>query len=166
MAEALRTLVKNQYEEEVAGETELLIMYAARAQLLHNVIRPNLAANKWVLGDRHDMSSQAYQGGGRGLSQATLDSLSDIVLQGLKPDLTLYLDISPEVGLSRARGRGELDRIELEAIEFFEKTRARYLALAESDENCVVINAEQSMDRVHADILVALENFYQQVNLL
>jgi len=165
MAEALRTLVKNQYEEEVAGETELLIMYAARAQLLHNVIRPSLAANKWVLGDRHDMSSQAYQGGGRGLSQATLNSLSDIVLQGLKPDLTLYLDISPEVGLSRARGRGELDRIELETIEFFEKTRARYLALAESDENCVVINAEQAMDKVHADILAALENFYQQVNL-
>ncbi|MEL7478188.1 MAG: dTMP kinase, partial [Pseudomonadota bacterium] len=102
---------------------------------------------------------------GRGLSQATLNTLSDIVLQGLKPDLTLYLDISPEVGLSRARGRGELDRIELEAIEFFEKTRARYLALAESDGNCVVINAEQAIDKVHADILAALESFYQQVNL-
>lgn len=163
LAESLRTLIKQQHEEQVASETELLIMYAARAQLLHNVITPALNAGKWVLGDRHDMSSQAYQGGGRGLSESTLGALSEIVLNGLKPDLTLYLDISPEVGLQRARGRGELDRIELEAIGFFERTREKYLALAHTDPNCVVINAEQDMAAVHKDILVALERFYEQV---
>jgi len=163
MAESLRTLIKGQYEESVASETELLIMYAARAQLLHNVIRPNLERDVWVLGDRHDMSSQAYQGGGRGLSEEILNSLSSIVLKGLKPDLTLYLDISPEIGLERARGRGELDRIESEAISFFEKTRQKYLALAQADDNCIVINAEQHLEKVHADIYAALTEFYSQV---
>ncbi|BBN81889.1 thymidylate kinase [Pseudoalteromonas sp. A25] len=164
LAESLRSLIKQQHEELVASETELLLMYAARAQLLHNVIRPALTQGKWVLGDRHDMSSQAYQGGGRGLPADTLKALSNIVLQGLKPDLTIYLDIPPSVGLARAKGRGELDRIELEALSFFERTRARYLQLAQADEQCVVINADQTIEKVHADILVALEQFYKRVN--
>ena len=119
LAESLRTLVKAEHEEEIAFETELLIMYAARSQLMHNVINPALEQGKWILADRHDLSSQAYQGGGRGISSNTLASLSSMVLKGLKPDLTIYLDIDPVIGLERAKGRGELDRIEQEAIEFF-----------------------------------------------
>ncbi|NOU49451.1 dTMP kinase [Pseudoalteromonas sp. JBTF-M23] len=164
LAEQLRNLIKQQHEERVASETELLLMYAARAQLLHNVIRPALKQGKWVLGDRHDMSSQAYQGGGRGLAPDTLNALSKIVLHGLRPDLTLYLDIPPAIGLERAKGRGELDRIELETLSFFERTRARYLQLAQQDECCVVINADQPIEKVHADILVALEQFYFRVS--
>ncbi|OHU87877.1 MULTISPECIES: dTMP kinase [Pseudoalteromonas] len=163
LAESLRDLIKQQHVEKVAAESELLMMYAARAQLLHNVIRPALDKGQWVLADRHDMSSQAYQGGGRGLPISTLSSLADIVLKGLKPNLTLYLDIPPQVGLARAKGRGELDRIELEALSFFERTRARYLQLAEEDEHCVTINANQSIEQVHADIIRALEQFFQQV---
>jgi dTMP kinase len=163
LAESLRTLIKQQHQEKVASETELLLMYAARCQLLHNVIKPALANGQWVLADRHDMSSQAYQGGGRELSASTLSALSQIVLDGLKPDLTLYLDIPPEIGLARAKGRGELDRIELEALSFFERTRARYLELARADENCVIINADQTLEEVHRDIIAALNQFYTRV---
>ncbi|CAM3653799.1 MULTISPECIES: dTMP kinase [Pseudoalteromonas] len=159
IAEALRTIVKDNHDEEIASETELLLMYAARSQLLHNVIRPALAKGQWVLGDRHDLSSQAYQGGGREIATSTLASLGDIVLQGLKPDLTIYLDIDPAVGLARAKGRGELDRIEQQALSFFERTRARYLELANSDERIKTINAAQSMELVHQDIVTVLEQF-------
>ncbi|BDF94008.1 MULTISPECIES: dTMP kinase [unclassified Pseudoalteromonas] len=159
IAEALRTIVKDNHDEEIASETELLLMYAARSQLLHNVIRPALAKGQWVLGDRHDLSSQAYQGGGREIATSTLASLGDIVLQGLKPDLTIYLDIDPAVGLTRAKGRGELDRIEQQALSFFERTRARYLELANSDERIKTVNAAQSMELVHQDIVTVLEQF-------
>lgn len=163
LAESLRDLVKQQHDETIAAETELMLMYAARMQLVYNVINPALDSGKWVLGDRHDMSSKAYQGGGRGLSEDTLSSLSNIVLKGLKPDLTIYLDITPEVGLARAKGRGELDRIELEALGFFERTREKYLQLANEDRQCIIVNAEQSIEQVHEDIVNALDGFYTEV---
>ena len=159
IAEALRTIVKDSHGEDIASETELLLMYAARSQLLHNVIRPALAKGQWVLGDRHDLSSQAYQGGGRKIAADTLTALGDIVLKGLKPDLTIYLDITPAVGLARAKGRGELDRIEKQALSFFERTRTRYLELANNDERIKTVNAEQSMELVHQDIIAVLEQF-------
>ncbi len=108
VAEALRHIVKQAHEEQITGETELLIMYAARSQLVANVIKPAIDKGTWVLGDRHDLSSQAYQGGGRGIEQSKLSFLADMVLKGLKPDLTIYLDIDPAVGLARAKGRGNL----------------------------------------------------------
>ena len=159
IAEALRTIVKNSHDEDIASETELLLMYAARSQLLHNVIRPALAKGQWVLGDRHDLSSQAYQGGGRKIAASTLTALGDIVLKGLKPDLTIYLDIDPAVGLARAKGRGELDRIEMQALSFFERTRSRYLELASNDERIKTVNAGQSIELVHQDIVAVLEQF-------
>ena len=159
IAEALRNIVKDSHDEDLASETELLLMYAARSQLLHNVIRPALAKGQWVLGDRHDLSSQAYQGGGREIAASTLAALGDIVLKGLKPDLTIYLDIDPAVGLARAKGRGELDRIEKQALSFFERTRARYLTLANNDERIKTVNAGQSMELVHQDIIAVLEQF-------
>ena len=164
LAESLRRLVKQAEQEEVTPETELLLMYAARSQLLHHVIRPKLTAGQWVLADRHDWSSQAYQGGGRGLSQETIGHLSDCVLSGLTPDLILYLDIDPKIGLARARGRGALDRIEQEDLAFFQRTRARYLELAASEANCVSIDASQAMADVHREILAVLSDFYQRVN--
>lgn len=164
LAEQLRGLVKANHQETIASETELLMMYAARSQLVNNVIRPALNKGKWVLGDRHDLSSQAYQGGGREIAHSTLSALSDIVLKGLKPDLTIYLDIDPVVGLARAKGRGELDRIEQEALSFFQRTRTRYLELAENDDSIKTVNADQSMAQVHNDIIAVLEQFLQSNN--
>ncbi|GAC14843.1 dTMP kinase [Aliiglaciecola lipolytica] len=159
MAESIRDCVKHAWQEKVTIEAELLLMYAARVQLLENVIKPNLAEGTWVIGDRHDLSSQAYQGGGRGISADKMTTLSNLALNGFKPDFTLYLDVEPEEGLKRARGRGELDRIELENLSFFERTRARYLALCNSDNDITLINTMQSIDEVHNDIKIALSGF-------
>ncbi|MGM0525406.1 MAG: dTMP kinase [Pseudomonadota bacterium] len=157
LAEALRDLVKRQWEEQLSPQTELLLMYASRVQLVDNVIKPTLAKGRWVIGDRHDLSSQAYQGAGRQLGQQTLAQLKKITLGAFNPDLTLYLDIDAKVGLERAKGRGELDRIEQEDIAFFERTRKRYLEIAAGDPSIVVIDAAQPMQRVHQDILRAIE---------
>jgi dTMP kinase len=160
MAEAIRECVKHDWQNEhVTLEAELLLMYAARAQLLSNVIRPSLSAGKWVLGDRHDMSSQAYQGGGREIPRTLLQPLRDITLNGFTADLTLYLDVEPAEGLKRARGRGELDRIEQEDISFFERTRSRYLEIAGQDDSVVVINTMQPIAQVHQSIKTAINSF-------
>jgi dTMP kinase len=157
MAEAIRSLVMQRWEEQVQPATELLLMYASRVQLVKTVIEPALEQGAWVIGDRHDLSSQAYQGGGRELGAELLEKLKDIALGSFVPDLTLYLDVDEETGLQRARGRGELDRIEEEDIEFFRRTRTRYLELAKRDPNIVIINANQEMLNVHQAILRSLE---------
>ncbi|TNH14808.1 dTMP kinase [Testudinibacter sp. TR-2022] len=157
LAEKLRELIKfGDGNEVISDKAELLMLYAARIQLVDNVIRPALRAGKWVLGDRHDMSSQAYQGGGRQIDRTLLATLRDTVLGDFKPDLTLYLDIDPELGLSRARSRGELDRIEQLQLDFFQRTRARYLELVAADPNAVLIDAAQSMAQVAADVQSAV----------
>ncbi|TNG94005.1 dTMP kinase [Pasteurellaceae bacterium USgator11] len=157
LAEKLRELIKfGDGNEVISDKAELLMLYAARIQLVDNVIRPALRAGKWVLGDRHDMSSQAYQGGGRQIDRTLLATLRDTVLGDFKPDLTLYLDIDPELGLSRARSRGELDRIEQLQLDFFQRTRARYLELVATDPNAVLIDASQSMAQVAADVQSAV----------
>ncbi len=157
LAEAIRELVKQDWQEQLTAETELLLMYASRAQLVANVIKPALAAGQWVVADRHDLSSRAYQGGGRELGDAPLKTLRDLVLKDFAPDLTLLLDVEPEVGLERARVRGELDRIEQEHIDFFNRTRDRYLEIAQSEPNIVTISANQSMQNVHQQLIQALE---------
>ncbi|CAH0530567.1 Thymidylate kinase [Allocatenococcus thiocycli] len=160
LAEKMRALVKEEHEgEELQDMTELLLLYAARVQLVENVIKPALANGQWVVGDRHDMSSQAYQGGGRQIDASLMKNLRDTTLGDFKPALTLYMDIDPRVGLERARGRGELDRIEKMDISFFERTRERYLDIANSDPSVVVINAEQSIEKVSHDIQEALNEW-------
>lgn len=160
LAEKLRHLIKHETGEPVTDKAELLMLYAARIQLVENVIKPALAQGKWVVGDRHDMSSQAYQGGGRQLDQRLLQSLKETILGNFEPDLTLYLDIDPAVGLARARGRGELDRIEQQNLDFFHRTRARYLALVKDNPKAVIINAEQPVEQVKADIQSAVKNWW------
>ncbi len=160
LAEQIRTLVKSVQQEKVSPVTELLLMYAARAQLLDNVIRPALARGDWVLADRHDLSSRAYQGGGRQIPDEVLDPIRQLVLADLRPDLTLYLDIDPVIGLDRARARGELDRIEQEQLGFFQRARAKYLAVAASEANIVVIDAAKPLADVQQQLRVALEQHF------
>ncbi len=164
LAEKIRSLVKEEHEGEALQDiSELLLMYAARVQLVETVIKPALESGAWVVGDRHDMSSQAYQGGGREIARETMESLKKMSLGHFKPDLTLYLDIDPRVGLERARGRGELDRIEKMNISFFERTRQRYLQIAESDPSVVIVNAEQAIDDVTQSLNQALESWLESL---
>jgi len=151
LAEKLRSLVldiQSVGDEIITDKAEVLLFYAARVQLVETVIKPALARGAWVIGDRHDLSTQAYQGGGRGIDANLLKTLRQAVLGDFAPDLTLYLDVDPVVGLKRARARGELDRIEQESFDFFHRTRARYLELAAADSRIKTIDATQSLEDV------------------
>ncbi|MFH0256472.1 dTMP kinase [Vibrio rumoiensis] len=162
LAEKLRALVKEEHEGEVLHDiTELLMIYAARVQLVENVIKPALDRGQWVLGDRHDLSSQAYQGGGRQIQPEIMTNLKQTALGDFKPDLTLYLDIDPKIGLERARGRGELDRIEKMDLGFFERARACYLKAAEQDPSIMIINANQTVEQVANDLNLVLKTWFE-----
>ena len=162
-AEQLRILIK----QGVAGElltdkAEVLLLYAARVQLVEHVIKPALARGAWVVGDRHDLSSQAYQGGGRGINSQLMATVRDNILGTFRPDITLYLDIPPLHGLQRADLRGELDRIEQESLTFFQRTRERYQALAAADASIHTIDATQSIEQVGFDINTMLQRWLTQ----
>ncbi|URQ62183.1 dTMP kinase [Pantoea alhagi] len=158
LAEQLRDLIKQGLEgEKITDKAELLMLYAARVQLVETVIKPALARGAWVVGDRHDLSSQAYQGGGRGIDQQLMQTLRDAVLGDFRPHLTLYLDVTPEIGLQRARARGELDRIEQESLNFFMRTRERYQALAACDDSIQTIDASQSLEQVTTSLKAVLQ---------
>lgn len=153
LGEALRRLIKEGVDNDVVTDkAELLMLYAARVQLVENVIKPALARGAWVIGDRHDLSSQAYQGGGRGVDPLLLATLRDLVLGAFRPDLTLYLDLPPALGLQRARARGELDRIEQESLVFFERTRRRYQELAAQDPSIITVDASRNLEQVGAAV--------------
>lgn len=164
LAESLRNLVKNFHEEQITAETELLLMYAARSQLVTNRIQPALKDGKWVIGDRHDLSSRAYQGGGRQLPMTQLDQLRDLVLGTFRPTLTLYLDIDPILGLNRARHRGDLDRIEKQQVDFFERVREVYLDELQQDPSIIRIDASQPIDEISYHICHVLEQFLEEIN--
>lgn len=152
LAEKMREIVKAETDEVLTTEAELLLMYASRAQLIANVIQPALAQGTWVLGDRHDLSSLAYQGGGRQLPEQLLMPIRNAVLQGFEPDFTLLMDLDPRIGLARASARGELDRIEKEQIDFFDRTRSVYLAQAAANDKITVIDASLTLEQVQAQI--------------
>lgn len=158
LAERMRAIVKEIHDEPLTIQAELLLMYAARVQLVETRIKPALSQGIWVIGDRHDLSSLAYQGGGRGIDEALIRQIKHAVLGDFAPDLTLYLDIDPAIGLARARARGELDRIELEQQAFFERTRERYLRLAAQDPRIRIIDASQNEAQVAASIRAELES--------
>lgn len=153
LAEKMRAIVKDvDTEEPLTESAELMLMYAARAQLVENVIKPALAKGQWVVGDRHDLSSIAYQGGGRGFDIEVLNTLRQVAIGDFKPDMTLLLDIDPAVGLQRAKVRGELDRIELEQLSFFQRIGAKYQELAAADDSIYTVDAGQNIDDVQLQI--------------
>jgi len=151
LAEEIRDLFLGVREEPVSGLTELLLIFAARAQHLDTVIRPALAAGSWVVCDRFTDATYAYQGGGRGLPTAQIEVLERLVQGDLRPDLTLYLDVPVEVGLARIDGR-EHDRMEREQRVFFEAVRAAYLTLASREPRIRVVDASRNLAEVQADI--------------
>ena len=143
------------------AETELLLMFAARAQHVQQVILPAITEGKMVICDRFTDSSYAYQGGGRGISIEKIRQLEawlfSGVLSGFKPDLTLLLDLSVKTGLSRAKVRGEADRFEIETVTFFQSARDTFLKIAKDEPDRVkIINAEQKLETVQSSILEVL----------
>ncbi len=164
LAESLRDMIKSiDHNEILTQETELLLMYASRSQLLANRILPALEKGIWVIGDRHDMSSKAYQGGGREFDDNVMDAIANVTLKGFLPDLTLYLDLDPTIGLSRAKARGDLDRIELEKLDFFIRVRNKYCQIAQQSPNVITVDAEQVIEKVHIDIQQHIENFISKI---
>ncbi len=159
LGESIRTLLLDERNSEIANDTELLLMFAARAQHLAEVISPALQEGKWVLCDRFTDATFAYQGGGRGIPRQRIAALEQWVQQGLEPDLTLLLDIPVWQGLARAGKRSAPDRFEREQAAFFERVRKVYLEQARRyPERFRVIDASRAQEKVQqtlADVLTA-----------
>lgn len=160
LAEEIRSLFVQPREEKVDGTTELLLVFAARAQHLAEFIQPNLTSGHWVLSDRFTDATFAYQGGGRGLDLNIIKSLETIVQKSLQPDLTILLDLPVEVGMARAKKRSDFDRIEKEQFSFFERVRQAYLARANNDTTRFrIVDANQTLEAVQKDIAKVLDTF-------
>lgn len=157
MAEELRQLLLSPREESVSSTAELLLMFAARAQHMHGLIEPSLAAGQSVICDRFTDATYAYQGFGRALGTENIEILEALVHGHRQPDLTIVLDAPVAVGMSRARARGELDRFEQEQHAFFERVRQGYLSRAETNDRYCVVDASVSLDEVKAQILTVFE---------
>ncbi len=153
LAERIRELLLTPADEPMAVDTELLLVFAARAQHLAQVIRPALERGAVVLCDRFTDATYAYQGGGRGLSIERIAQLEVFVQGELRPDLTLIFDLPVEIGLARAAARGRLDRFEQEGIRFFESVRRAYLDRAKAAPSRYrIIDAAQPLNTVQQDI--------------
>lgn len=158
--EAIRGVLLDPQYRGLAAETELLLMFAARAELVRNVIRPALATGRWVLSDRFTDASYAYQGGGRGQPAARIAELERWTTDGLMPDLTLLLDLPVREGLARAGRRGGVDRIEMENETFFECVRVAYRARAAADPRRFrVIDAGRPLADVLASVRGTIDVF-------
>ncbi len=152
-AEKIRQLLLESNDEPVSEQAELLMMFAARAQHIKQLIQPALNKGHWVVCDRFTDATYAYQGGGRCMDVQLIEWLEDKVQGALRPDLTLLLDADIAVGMERANKRGKLDRFETEKQAFFQRVRAAYLLRAEQNPGIIkVINAEQPLNHVQASI--------------
>jgi dTMP kinase len=159
LGETVRQIVLDPARRDLCAESELLLMFAARAQLVRELIRPALEAGRWVLSDRFTDASYAYQGAGRGQPESRIAELEGWAAS-LKPDLTLLLDIPVAEGLARASGRGSADRIELESGDFFERVRGAYRARAAAEpKRFRLIDATRTIDEVRAAACAAIDAF-------
>ena len=162
VAERIRGVLLDQANSGMSADAELLLVFAARAEHLDQVIEPALAAGAWVLCDRFTDATYAYQGGGRGIDPADIATLEDLVQGDLRPDLTLVFDLSPQLGLARARGRGKLDRFEAERLSFFEAARAVYLdRAATSPQRYLVLDATRPLDEVTETVIRSVGELLQ-----
>lgn len=158
VGETVRKLIKDSIPgEELDPRSELLLFYAARTQLYERVIRPALNRGVWVIADRFELSTYAYQGGARGISTTILDSLSSFCLGGFKPDHIFFLDIDPKKGLDRVKKRGEMDRIEQESLDFFVRVNQAYHQTMKNLDNVSFIDANQDEVSVQQALIAELE---------
>lgn len=159
VSEVIRDVVLNRHDLDIVADTELLLFFAARAQHIAQIIKPALAQGKIILCDRFTDASFAYQCGGRGIPEKHIEVLEQWVQQGLQPNLTILMDLPVEVGLQRAKKRSELDRIEVEQYDFFEKVRAYYLKRAKNyPERFRVIDAGASLNKIKKELQEIVDN--------
>ena len=165
LGEEIRELLLGHRHQGMSQDAELLLMFAARAEHLARLIRPALEAGTWVLCDRFTDASYAYQGGGRGIDPARIRALEEWVQGGLRPDLTLLLDLPVAQGLQRAGARSQPDRFEREEQVFFNRVRDAYLRIAEREpERVRVVDASQPLPRVQQQIAGLVRDFLQQAD--
>lgn len=165
IAEAIRQLLLSPAEEDLVPPSELMLMFAARAQHVAGRIKPGLAAGKVVISDRFTDSSRAYQGAGRGMDRALIETLAEAAEQGVSPDLTLLLDLPVDVGMKRAaarRGDEAHDRFERERHDFFDRIRAGFLELADQSPRFALIDAAVPIEAVQAQIQSVLATRFPQ----
>lgn len=161
VSETIRNILL-QSPDPISDQTELLLMFAARAQHLQDTILPALAQGKWVICDRFTDASYAYQGGGRGIDMHQIETLEQWIQGDFRPHKTLVLDLPVEMGMARAQKRGDLDRIEQEELSFFQRVREVYLDRARHNhEQFVVIDASQSLQHVQQQIKATLDLLIQ-----
>jgi len=166
LGEDIRQLLLQVRDEQVSAMTELLLIFAARAQHIKERIEPALAAGKWVLCDRFTDATYAYQSGGRGVAVDTVRRLEELVQGSLRPDYTLLLDAPVSTGMARARGRGELDRFEQEAIDFFERVRATYLQRAQHESGRYrIIDASVPLAEVQQQLLAVCQEILPEAHV-
>ncbi len=162
LGEDIRELLLGHKHTGMADDTELLLMFAARAEHIHQKILPALSEGVWVLCDRFTDASYAYQGAGRGLGRERIAALEAFVQGDLRPDLTLLLDLPVEIGLARAGARSAPDRFEREQERFFEAVRQGYLEIAAREpERVRVIDASQSLEDVQSQIERVMADFLE-----
>ena len=161
MAEALRDAMLHKWDESVDGITELLLVFAARAQHLSHVIRPALAAGRWVVCDRFTDATFAYQGYGRQLDLEKLAVLESWIQGDLQPDITLYLDVAPDVAEQRIAAR-EKDRMEVERRDFFVRVRQGYLDRASEHDRFEIIDAGNPLQEVQAEVRLKTQEFIRR----
>lgn len=164
IGEAVRGLLLNQAYTEMHADTELLLMFASRAQHLQEKILPALAEGKWVISDRFTDASYAYQGGARGMGFERIAEIEQWVQQGTQPDTTFLFDLPIEIGMARVASRGgETDRFEQEKHDFFKKVRDAYLARADqAPERYEILDASQSLEAVQAAIVRRLQSLIDE----
>lgn len=165
LGDNIRRLVLHGDEMNIDPMAELLLIFAARAQHLSEVIKPTLATGAWVLCDRFTDATYAYQGGGRGIDEARIEQLETLVQGSLRPDLTLLLDVEIETGAARSGTGGNPDRFESEATGFRTRVREAYLQRADLDPaRFRVIDAERSLDEVRRQVEDTLLQFIDTLN--
>lgn len=160
LGEDLRKILLDHSNDQMSDDTELLLMFAARAQHLIEVIKPALANGQWVVCDRFTDATYAYQGGGRGIDTHRITTLETWVQGDLRPDLTILLDLPVALGLQRARQRSALDRFEREKLAFFQRVRDTYRQRAkQSPSQYRIIDASQDKTNVSKDIKMLLKQY-------
>ncbi len=165
LAEKIRALLVDPEHPPCTPDTELLLMFASRAEHLAGKIRPALERGAWVLCDRFTDATFAYQGAGRGIDAAHIRALETWLQQGLRPDLTILLDADVAIGLERAGKRGVLDRFEREEMQFFARVRAGYLGIARHEPDRVkVVDAGHALKRVQENIQAHLASLLDSAN--